>query len=90
MSDRPHPNPAVLSAEIIPFPVQPQPATIESPHDRLQRALASLAEAQAAQRAALSRWRGAISDLQTSMAGLGVSVARYQQSLERISTNLPS
>ncbi len=82
-------NPA--SAQIIAFPghskstaLQPTIAT-ETPTERLQRALALLAEAQQEQKAALARWRGAIGELQTSMRGLGVSLRNYEGQLSRIS-----
>jgi hypothetical protein len=84
MSDRPDIDQSQPSAEIIPFP----PRTPQQPLDRLQRALVTLAEAQAAQKIALERWRRALTDLQSSVGHLGVSVNKYQQNLEQISTRM--
>ena len=90
------------SAEIIAFPQRPAtsptfsaPETVhiddlsnaETPTQRLQRALATLAAAQQEQKEALARWREAIGGLQSSMHGLGVSLRTTQDRLERISPN---
>jgi hypothetical protein len=72
-------------AEIIPFPVRPQPGELApegvAPEVRMARALESLNAAMAEQKAALAAWRGALGALQASTSGLGQSLQRYQTSL---------
>lgn len=67
-------------AEIIPFPTRSRPAQ-PRPEDRLARALAGLNAAMEEQRAAVTAWRGALGELQTTTAGLGESLRRYNGSL---------
>jgi hypothetical protein len=72
-------------AEIIPFPVRPQPEKLVPeevrPEVRLARALESLNAAVAEQKTALAAWRGALGALQASTSGLGQSLQRYHTSL---------
>jgi len=83
------------SAEIIPFPSRQAPPSAPAEMtpqgtntDRLSRALADLAVAQAEQRAALARWQAALSNLQTGVQGLGASLRGCAQALSEIAPSV--
>jgi ABC-type transporter Mla subunit MlaD len=73
-----------MSAEIIPFPVQPRATPERAGEDRLQRALAALDAAVTGQRAAVAEWRQSLAQLGDTMNGLGASLGRYRDSLTRL------
>ena len=73
-----------FSATVIPFPGQRQTQAGTDGQERLRRALATLDEAVAGQRAAVANWRAALAELGTTMAGLGDSLNRYRGSLDSL------
>jgi hypothetical protein len=80
-TEQPKADPVLHTAEIIPFPTRQVAPPVESPHERLTRALAKLNAALTEQRHAVAAWRGALGELKTTAAGLGESLQRYQHSL---------
>jgi hypothetical protein len=54
--------------------------------ERLQRALDSLNEALAGQRAAVAAWRGALGDLAGAVSGIDDSLRRYRGSLDSLAS----
>jgi len=85
------------SAEIIAFPAQAPAAFSEpalaaaladDPHERLMRAMRMLEAAQAEQREAITKWRGAIGALSHSVESLGSSLTQYQCTLNDLATRI--
>ncbi len=81
-TELPNADLVVHSAKIIPFPARVVAAPVETPHERLVRALATLNAALAEQRVAIAAWRGALADLRTTATGLGESLQHYRGSLD--------
>jgi chromosome segregation ATPase len=96
-------RPEQPSATVIPFPQRPAtPATRHIPlvgatprseqarseQDRLTRALESLNEALAEQRAALKAWRGAMTELKASTTALENGLQRYRGNLRSLSNSV--
>lgn len=77
------PDPRPASAQIIPFPLRPTSAKDEA-QERLQRALGSLNEALAGQRAAVAAWRSALGELAGAVSGIDDSFRRYRGSLDSL------
>jgi len=87
----------ISSARIIPFPRRPapepttapapqatvpdQPPAMDTPAERLQRALAALERAVAAQREAVGQWRGALQGLRGNVESLRGSLTDYDKAL---------
>lgn len=61
-----------------------EPPAAGLPDDRLRIALAALEAAQAEQRAAVTRWRCALTALEHSLRGLSVTLAASQQRLDQL------
>jgi hypothetical protein len=80
------------SAQILLFPQRPPTAEatqvsgndVESPSERLVRALALLKAAQAEQREAVAKWRSALSKLNDSIRGLGQSLDGLDTTLDGV------
>jgi hypothetical protein len=81
-TEQPNTDPVIHTAKIIPFPTRPVAPPVETPHERLTRALATLNAALAEQRVAITAWRGALSELKTTATGLGESLQHYRGSLD--------
>jgi ABC-type transporter Mla subunit MlaD len=77
-----------MPAVIIPFPARPSLAPDPDGQERLNRALASLDAAVAAQRMAVADWRLALVQLQATMRGLGQSMERYHDNLGELGTRM--
>jgi hypothetical protein len=75
------------TAEIISFPVRPQPVEPQT-GDRLVRALESLNAAMLEQRAALAVWRGALNELKTTATGLSESLHQYRANLRSLGSSV--
>lgn len=73
-----------MSAEIIPFPVRSPAVSDTSGQDRLRAALASLDEALAVQRSAVTAWRRSLAELGDTMSGLRGSLLRYRGNLDKL------
>lgn len=76
------------TAQIIPFPLRPQPLTHDQGNERLQRALAALNAAVEDQRIAVASWRGALADLTKAVSGLGNNLQRYRCSLDGVAARV--
>ena len=74
-----------MSAEILAFPERRTTALPrEFGPDRLARALRDLDAALAAQRQSIAIWRASLTELKTTVAGLGDDMRRYAGSLDRL------
>ena len=89
------------SAEIFRFPssvrtreqeadasVAPSTTPVAAPTERLLQALRMLEMAQSEQRAAIARWREAISDLSNSVKNMGQTLSSYQSNLNIVAEKL--
>jgi hypothetical protein len=56
--------------------------------ERLQRALSSLNDALAGQRAAVAAWRSALGDLAGAVSGIDDSLRRYRGSLDSLASRV--
>jgi hypothetical protein len=82
-------DPKPITAKVIAFPLSRQQAPgRDEGQERLRRALVSLDDAIAGQRAAVAAWRSSLADLSKVVSGLGENLQRYRGSLDTLGTRV--